>query len=803
MFHKFSKGKAIAVGGDGDGWTIASPFYWYRHATDWHITSGLNTSGSPESYERSIYFRVKLKGGVEYALGTYGEFDGKCWLYNESGAELTYNDDGSCEVNGEYYSDCIWYTPSADGIFIFRAGAYSDGQGDIRVCCYPAPETEEIPNATMVYETSSGFNALGLPIKYRNADSAEIAFKTHPKKNLVLRYDFKSLTAETGQVFITQKGTPKFTKSDNVDCIFLDGDTCIYTTDNTDRNAILASGKMAASLWFKATLDTPHGRILFGRGSGGYELYNFEYYHDSVYGNIGDYSSTNYNFNTLDCKWHHLVISFDSDTSNQYSLWVDGVKRRTTTFDRYIDIDKLVVGADYGMGSCFKGYIAKVRVYDRALTEREIQTLFTECKPKEELGKPAYLTYNGHLTLTSSVGYKFPYGNMPRTVSAWIKPFKLDGNERYPILKYGSSDMDLAEFNLGLIKQDSVYKLGLLLCNSTHVTDYTIDVNKWYNVAVCYDGATTCYFYVNGEKVAELTVPELSTRQGYDGGYIGYDYYSYEGLITDINIYGRVLSNREIAMLYNKQTVSDGLMLNIPLASGYDNNNMFTSTPRYDYLPPTGGNIELPAEEDTPIVELSPFVKSAYLTGAVEVDLTDKAPTTVPLSVSYWIKAEAFGQYGGCWFDWGKTTSSSTELNNIEFAGPSSYFNLGNGHSLSFDTDFSNKAWYHIVMTADEENNILIFVNGEQKAGTTRLLNINPNKLYLGGYDPTDYAPSRGFAGNMMELNIYNKVLSADEITALYNKQEVTSGRVVYIPLQFGKDNDSMFTEKNFSYGEV
>ena len=801
MFHKFSKGKAIAVGGDGTGWTIDSPFYWYRHTDNWKIT-GLNNSNSPESYNRRIYIRVKLNAGTNYQIGTSSDFDGKIWLYNTDGSEITSADDSSYDVNGEYFSDIIDYTPSTSGVYIIGAGAYSDGQGDIRVCCYPQPEQEEIPNSTMVYETSNGFNALGLPIRYRNADSAEIAFKTHPKKNLVLRYDFKSLTAETGQQFILQKGVAEFTKSDNVKCIFLNGETCLYTTDKTDQQKILSSGKMAGSMWFKAVADSPDGRVMFGRNSGGYELYSFNFYHGVLEACIGDWSQCSYNVNNLDCKWHHVVVTFDSDNSNKYSLYFDGKKVYTTDFNRYVEVDKLTIGAEYGMGSCFKGYLANIRLYDRALTEKEIQTLFKECKPKEELGKPAYLTYNGHLTLTSSVGYKFPYGNMPRTVSAWIKPFKLKGNERYPILKYGSSDMDLAEFNLGLIKQDSVYKLGLLLCNSTHVTDYTIDVNKWYNVAVCYDGATTCYFYVNGEKVAELTVPELSTRQGYDGGYIGYDYYSYEGLITDINVYGRVLSNREIAMLYNKQIVSDGLMLNIPLASGYDNNSMFTSTPRYDYLPPTVGNIELPAEEDTPTVELSPFVKSAYLTSAVEIDLTDKAPTTVPLSVSYWIKAEAFGQYGGCWFDWGKTTSSS-ELNNIEFAGPSSYFNLGNGHTLNFDTDFSNKAWYHIVMTADEGNNILIFVNGEQKAGTTKLLNINPNKLYLGGYDPTDYAPSRGFAGNMMELNIYNKVLSTDEITALYNKQEVTSGRVVYIPLQFGKDNDSMFTEKNFSYGEV
>lgn len=61
----------------------------------------------------------------------------------------------------------------------------------------------------------------------------------------------------------------------------------------------------------------------------------------------------------------------------------------------------------------------------------------------------------------------------------------------------------------------------------------------------------------------------------------------------------------------------------------------------------------------------------------------------------------------------------------------------------------------------------------------------------------------RGFNGNITDLRVYNRVLSQDEVTKLYNQKTVKDGLVLNIPLQAGKDNDSMVSAKNFTYGEV
>jgi hypothetical protein len=107
--------------------------------------------------------------------------------------------------------------------------------------------------------------------------------------------------------------------------------------------------------------------------------------------------------------------------------------------------------------------------------------------------------------------------------------------------------------------------------------------------------------------------------------------------------------------------------------------------------------------------------------------------------------------------------------------------------------------WYHVVFTFDGTNQHKLYVNGSLE-----------ESFILDGVD-TVYADDRvligagittkgQFNGNITELNVYNRALTQDEVTQLYNKQEVTSGRVLNIPLTYGKDDESLFTSKSFVY---
>ena len=114
--------------------------------------------------------------------------------------------------------------------------------------------------------------------------------------------------------------------------------------------------------------------------------------------------------------------------------------------------------------------------------------------------------------------------------------------------------------------------------------------------------------------------------------------------------------------------------------------------------------------------------------------------------------------------------------------------------------------WVNLVVKFDGTT-CYIYMNNEliySDVPKSPFVDASTIDIFRFGGDFTYGAEStRGFIGNITNVNVYNRVLSADEITALYNKQDVTNGRVLHVPLASGKDDDSMFSSKNFIYAEV
>jgi hypothetical protein len=124
---------------------------------------------------------------------------------------------------------------------------------------------------------------------------------------------------------------------------------------------------------------------------------------------------------------------------------------------------------------------------------------------------------------------------------------------------------------------------------------------------------------------------------------------------------------------------------------------------------------------------------------------------------------------------------------------------FGYSNTTTYNYSVELKKWYHIVFTFDTDYTEKCYVNGVL-IGTQTHSNINTlqGSATIGrttGDDSTSW-----FYGNIKNVQIYNRVLSAEEVTQLYNKQEITSGRVLYVPLLYGKDNDSIFSSKSFVY---
>lgn len=121
----------------------------------------------------------------------------------------------------------------------------------------------------------------------------------------------------------------------------------------------------------------------------------------------------------------------------------------------------------------------------------------------------------------------------------------------------------------------------------------------------------------------------------------------------------------------------------------------------------------------------------------------------------------------------------------------------GNGKAFEFESvPLELNKWWQIVVTYSDGVETLYLNGVKQSTVTHSETDTNSGVLSLGNW----FNNTENFQGNMKNLSIYNRVLSAEEVTQLYNKQEISSGRVLHIPLQYGKDDESLFSSKTFVY---
>ena len=98
------------------------------------------------------------------------------------------------------------------------------------------------------------------------------------------------------------------------------------------------------------------------------------------------------------------------------------------------------------------------------------------------------------------------------------------------------------------------------------------------------------------------------------------------------------------------------------------------------------------------------------------------------------------------------------------------YLYDGNWRNVSGKTSLQPGQWYHVVGTAQNNGAMKLYVNGQEE-GTS----INVGTLWSGGNRYLVGSNSNGFVyfnGLIDEVRIYNRVLTADDVKALYDAQK-------------------------------
>jgi len=382
-------------------------------------------------------------------------------------------------------------------------------------------------------------------------------------------------------------------------------------------------------------------------------------------------------------------------------------------------------------------------------------TPFTNTYSVEFDGVNDYVTMGDMLNKTNSDAF---------SVSAWIK-ISVHSGTRYIISKFKGVN----PYNGWSLSINTGHKLLFALRGTSHVIAYSdvayFTTGVWYHVVGTYDGsglASGLTVYLNGSDVTE------NPRTGTLAGSISSDaplnisgrdngYYPFPGNIDEVSMFNSEISASDVTTIYNGGVPADLTAL----------------SPEAWWRMGEGSTYPMLNNEQ------------AYSNRSVEFDgVNDYVncgnPTelqiTGAISVSMWVKFTGASKCGASKEGYAGSGVRGWALWASEYGGYNPQFVIWNGNTAynngTSATAVSDGAWHHIVGVYEPSVAIRMYVDGSlSEENTTSIpasMNDISDNLILGRFTPS-YSSGYNFNGNMDEVAIWDSVLSAANVTTIYN----------------------------------
>lgn len=372
------------------------------------------------------------------------------------------------------------------------------------------------------------------------------------------------------------------------------------------------------------------------------------------------------------------------------------------------------------------------------------------------------------------------------TLSAWIKPFDITTNTYYEIIRQDPNASNRKIFSF----QDNGTKLtlGLQTGGAYWETDTPITASEftdgnWHHVVALYDSELLkARVYKDGVLLEEENHSGIisSTSAAFFIGSAHGSSEFFNGSISDVRIYDRALTATEIEQLYSGSGASTA-------STGSLNKGLVGHWPL---------NTES-KKSATVIADTTPYNNNGTLSGAevrnhgyyfdgVDDVITTSgiSGTTDELTQVYWVKKDSLTS----------GIRRFSDLNPYQCGFSSSSFfahttsSSGSDINLPYGTvtGFTAGEWHMVVVTREThtENQTKLYLDGELKL-TGNLVNAANGMMTLRDF-PISYASAtQAWDGNIADVRLYDRVLSATEITNLYNGADIP-GAIGYWPLASG-----------------
>ena len=479
-------------------------------------------------------------------------------------------------------------------------------------------------------------------------------------------------------------------------------------------------------------------------------------------------------------------------------------------------------------GDYFQGQMDDIRIYNRALSAEEVSALYDLEKPKTDLkrGLVAYYPFNGNakdesgngLDGTVQEGQLYPDKNgkadssyefkgkgriaLPEsqkfelqklTLSAWVNvdAAKLAGNGYRFLIDKRNKGGSVQHYALMYTPSEAFAIYGhnpTTRANTYHSTSYGDSRpkgNQWAMVTGTYDGLNR-KLYVDGKLVDHKTGKVSVLNQRPFDLAIGCsieDGQTAHWRIDDVRIYDRALSAEEITALYDLEKPKTDLKKGLVAYYPFNGNAKDESGNGHDG---TVNGATLTADRHDKANNAYDFDGKSW----IDLQQSEKLKFGAEdFTYSAWIKTEKVksnNKYG--WYAIAEdrnTGRGGRRLGIIGADGETVCFRVsapdasppgGSTASVAVPNTLTDSQWHHIVGIR-RGYNFLLGIDGKVVASVEdRKVTSSdaPARVRIGARDAFDEFIG-AFYGKIDDVRIYNRALSAEEVSALYDLEKPSS----------------------------
>lgn len=519
---------------------------------------------------------------------------------------------------------------------------------------------------------------------------------------------------------------------------------------------------------------------------GGTVPLNFDEWY--IFGREIDYTNNQAENNYIyDAQLSREYTVLDSDATNLV-LWYkfdgnDNLHDSNPTATKY----NLINGGDITFG--YDGYIGKSAIFNGGAQ-----------------------TGNGYLQIDSSFNLYDTWNGNGITISVWFK-YKTGTAQFSRIFNFSVNDSPSNQF--GISKNDLNSNGSLFFFMFHNGTEYTSISNnnvytfdKWHHIAWSISAAGEWKVYIDNVRqnfTRTNGIPNIVFNKNYFGKSMYTSNNMLTGNIDDFRIYNKVLSEEEIdALANNKVKVLASAVYKKQYVS-VDSTYPVLECDKYNLLAwyKLNGNNKDSSENGLHLINKEagllydqnthhPLYKTVLLSTSdtnKHWALSPNINQDVPLTITFWFRVLGSSYYTIMGYGNNPNPSIQFDYNGnslIVYTALSNQWTISPTHSPILEGE-----WYHVAYTLSDSNPVMasLYINSEfsiERYGNNNATLLTSTNLTIANSGDN----GRGYRGNIADVRVYNKVLTRDEISIIYNGKVKNANYYKTIAFKYNYIND-------------